>query len=117
MAKNFKTLQEKMPKAAQAKSQELAAKYRKEMALDELREARSMTQQHLAKILNVNQAAVSKLERRADMYISSLQAMVEAMGGKLCIRAKFPEGEVDITQFKKIGRDEEEKAHKKVALA
>src|SRR5882762_7672642 len=100
MAKNFKTLQEKMPKAAQAKSKELAAKYRKEMALDELREARLMTQQHLAKILTVNQAAVSKLERRGEMYVSTLQVMVEAMGGKMCINAKSPECEGDIAQFK-----------------
>ncbi len=54
---------------------------------------------HLAKILGVNQAAVSKLERRADMYVSTLQDFVKAMGGELRIIAKFPEGTVEISQF------------------
>ena len=45
----------------------LTEKYRAEMRLHRLREARLMTQVHLAKILGVNQAAVSKLERRADI--------------------------------------------------
>jgi hypothetical protein len=54
---------------------------------------------HLAKILGVNQAAVSKLERRADMYVSTLQSFVKAMGGELKITARFPEGTVEINQF------------------
>ena len=69
------------------------------MALDELRQAREMTQGHLAKILGVNQAAVSKMERRADMYVTTLQDFVKAMGGELKIIAKFPEGTVEISQF------------------
>ena len=54
---------------------------------------------HLSKILGVNQAAVSKLERRADMYVSTLQDFVKAMGGELRIIAKFPQGTVEISQF------------------
>ena len=50
-----------------------------------------MTQQHLANLLGINQAAVSKMERRADMYISTLQSMIRAMGGRLKIEAVFPE--------------------------
>jgi transcriptional regulator with XRE-family HTH domain len=72
------------------------------MALDELRQAREMTQVHLAKILGVNQAAVSKMERRADMYVTTLQDFVRAMGGELKITAKFPEGTVEITQFEEV---------------
>ena len=48
-----------------------------------------MTQVHLAKILGVNQAAVSKLECRAEMYVSTLQSFVKAMGGELKITARF----------------------------
>ncbi len=80
MPKNFETLRQKMSPAARARSRRLAAKYRSGMPLDELRQAREMTQVHLAKILGVNQAAVSKLERRADMYVSTLQEFVRAMG-------------------------------------
>ena len=109
MPKNFKTLREKMSPAARERSRVLAAKYRSEMALDELREAREMTQVHLAKVLGVNQAAVSKLERRTDMYVSTLHDFVKAMGGELKITARFPEGTVEINQFeavKKAGGEE-----------
>jgi hypothetical protein len=55
-----------------------------------------------AKILGVNQAAVSKLERRTDMYVSTLQDFVKAMGGELRITAPFPEGTVEISQFEAV---------------
>jgi transcriptional regulator with XRE-family HTH domain len=99
MAKNFKNLREKMSPEARERSSRLAAKYRSQMPLDELREAREMTQHHLARILKVNQAAVSKMERRTDMYVSTLQDFVQAMGGELKITARFPEGTVEIRQF------------------
>jgi hypothetical protein len=51
----------------------------------------------------MKQASISKLERRADMYISSLRRFVEAMGGQLEITAKFPEGDVRINQFEDLG--------------
>ncbi len=102
MPKNFNSLRTKMSPTAQQRSRQLAAKYRSGMALDELRQARELTQVHLSKILGVNQAAVSKLERRADMYVSTLHDFVKAMGGELRITAKFPEGTVEITQFEDV---------------
>src|SRR5271155_6006096 len=102
MAKNFKELREKMSPDSRERSRVLAAKYRAEMPLDELREAREMTQVLLARILKVNQAAVSKMERRADMYVSTLQDFVKAMGGELKITARFPEGTVEINQFEAV---------------
>src|SRR5256885_10772875 len=45
-ARNFNHLRAGMPPAAQRRARALAAKYRAEMALDELREAREMTQTH-----------------------------------------------------------------------
>ncbi len=109
MAKNFKNLREKMSPGARERARELSKKYRAEMALDELREARDMTQQHLARILGINQAAVSKMERRTDMYISTLQDFVRAMGGQLVITAAFPEGEIQIDQFEKLREEGNEK--------
>jgi transcriptional regulator with XRE-family HTH domain len=103
MTKRFSTLREKMSPESRERSRRLADKYRSEMALDELREARDMTQEHLARILKINQASVSKMERRADMYISTLQAIVRAMGGELRIIATFPEGgTVEISQFENM---------------
>ena len=74
-----------------------------EMPLHELRRAREMTQRDLARTLNVNQPAVSKLEQRTDVYVSSLRSYIEAVGGKLKIVAEFPEGEVAITNFSEVG--------------
>ena len=77
-----------------------------EMPLHELRQARALTQQDMAKKMNVNQPAVSKMEQRADVYVSSLRSYIEAAGGKLKIIAEFPTGEVAITNFSKIEEDE-----------
>ncbi len=64
------------------------------MSLDELRQARQMTQAKLAETLGVNQSEVSRIEHRADLYLSTLSEYVEALGGKLEIRAVFPGREV-----------------------
>jgi DNA-binding XRE family transcriptional regulator len=100
MARNFKELRSKMSAAAQNRSREKATLMIETMALDELRAARSMTQEQLANVLGVKQAAVSKMERRTDMYISTLRGIIKAMGGQLEIRAVFPDhGAVEIQQF------------------
>ena len=78
-----------------------------EMPLHELRRARALTQRDMAKMLEVNQPAVSKLEQRADVYVSSLRSYIEAVGGKLKIVAEFPEGEVAITNFSDVGEAED----------
>ena len=78
-----------------------------EMPLHELRRARALTQRDLAKKLKVNQPAVSKIEQRADVYVSSLRAYIEAVGGKLKIVAEFPYGEVAITNFSQVGEAED----------
>ena len=69
------------------------------MSLDQLRAARELTQEHLAQLLNVKQANISRMERRTDMYVGTLSKFIEAMGGHLEIRAVFPDGSVRITQF------------------
>src|SRR5438128_12120959 len=109
MAKNFKELQGKMPPEAHAKAKAEAEKIIKEMPLHELRAARLLTQEHLAKVLGINQSAVSKIERRTDMYVSTLADFVKAMGGRLEIRAIFPDGAVSITHFQEP-EDAERKA-------
>lgn len=97
--KSFKELQAKMPARSRAASEAKAKVMLREMALDELRAARDLTQEHLASRLGVKQAAVSRLERRADVYVSTLADVIEAMGGELEIRAIFPEASIRITQF------------------
>ena len=99
MARNFKELQAKISPERRARVERAALR---EMALDELRSARQLTQTGLANILGVDQGSISKLERRTDMYISTLRSYVEAMGGDLQIRAVFPDGEVQIKQFQDV---------------
>ena len=72
---------------------------RAEYPLYELRRARGLSQECIAKTLNVSQANVSKIEKRTDMYISTLRSHIRAMGGDLEIKAKFPDGEVLINVF------------------
>lgn len=99
MAKSFKVLQARMSPEARARSQAKAAAMIREMTLADLREALKLTQDQLAKKMRVNQAAVSKIERRTDMYVSTLRRMIEKMGGELEIRARLPHGEFRINQF------------------
>ncbi|MGC9158157.1 MAG: XRE family transcriptional regulator [Terracidiphilus sp.] len=73
------------------------------LPLTELRKARLMTQARLAELLQVNQGTISKMERRSDMYLSTLRSYVEAMGGTLDIRAVFPEGEVVLEHLGEAG--------------
>jgi transcriptional regulator with XRE-family HTH domain len=74
-----------------------------EMPLRKLRAARELTQENLASVLHVKQSEVSKIERRTDMYLSTLASYVRAMGGTLEVRAAFPDGEiVKINQFESL---------------
>jgi DNA-binding XRE family transcriptional regulator len=73
------------------------------MALSELRKAREKTQEELARLLHVGQPAIAKLEQRTDMYVSNLRRYVEALGGTLEIKARFPEADVLISNFEDLG--------------
>jgi transcriptional regulator with XRE-family HTH domain len=99
MARKFVELRGKMSAESRARSAAKTQRMIEEMALDELRAARQLTQEHLATLLGVNQSAVSKLERRVDMYVSTLGDFIRAMGGELEIRAVFPEGAVRVTHL------------------
>jgi transcriptional regulator with XRE-family HTH domain len=102
MAKSFKTLRNQMSAEAREAARVKARAMLDTMPLSELRQARRLSQQQLAETLNVKQSAVSKLERRTDMYISSLRSFIEAMGGDLEITARFPDGAVRIEQFEQL---------------
>lgn len=94
---------EKLPAAQRRAIAERAAELvAEEATLRQLREARRRTQEDVAEKLHVKQAAVSKLERRADMYLSTLRSYIEAMGGELEIIARFPNQTVRINQFETL---------------
>ena len=58
--------------------------------LKDLRLAAEQTQADLAAELGVGQDAISRLEKRSDMLLSTLRHYVESMGGKLELVAQFP---------------------------
>lgn len=99
MAKKFNDLVGKMPAERRKKIKVQVKEELAQMQLQELREAQELTQQEVADTLNMNQAALSKMEHQADMCVSTLRRIIAAMGGKLEIIAHFPQGDVIISQF------------------
>jgi transcriptional regulator with XRE-family HTH domain len=74
-------------------------RHKRAALLGELRRARQLTQEALAETLGMSQSEVSKVERRTDLYVSTLRRYIEAMGGELQIFARFPNGEVEVIQI------------------
>src|SRR5690242_13088628 len=101
MAKKLRDFIAALPEADQRSIHREAERLiAEEMTLRELRKARACSQQIVGDVLDINQAAVSKIERREDMHISTLRQFIEAMGGELDIIARFPDRDpVRISQF------------------
>ena len=99
MAKAWKEIRRGLSPARESKVKSGVDAEIGRLPLAELRKARLLTQDRLADLLHINQGAVSKLEKRSDMYLSTLRSYVEAMGGRLDLRAVFPNGEVVLEHF------------------
>lgn len=74
--------------------------------LQQMRKARALTQKKLAKKLGVGQVAVSKLESRSDLLLSTLRTYIEAMGGTLDLIVRFPDRQP--VKLATIGLEDEE---------
>ena len=109
MAKKFRDLRAGMSRESRGRAHKKARSMLAEFPLCELRQARHFSQEQLAAELDVRQPAVAKIEKRTDMYISTLRRFIEAMGGKLEICAHFPEGNVKINQFEELDDNPTEK--------
>lgn len=103
MARNFKTLRTALDKRLDALPEGRGAEIRKrvkaeldaeiaghEQTLADLRRARALTQIQMSTTLGVTQAQVSRIEHQTDLYISTLQSYLEAMGGELQVVGVFP---------------------------
>jgi hypothetical protein len=66
------------------------------MALHELRRARRKTQVAVAAEMQVAQSEISKIEQRSELRLGTLQEYIQALGGRLEMRAIFPEGAVEL---------------------
>ncbi len=119
MARNFQELRNKLSPERRARNSDEAKRALLEMTLQELRQkVADLSQDDVAEALEVTQGYVSKLERQDDMTVSKLYAFVEALGGVVEIRARFPEREVQIRQFEEMVKQRSavaaKSAHKKV---
>lgn len=103
MAKKFSDLRARMTPESRARAAAKAQTLLAEMPLSELRQARGLSQKMLAEVLHVQQPSIAKIEKRTDMYISTLRSHIEAMGGQLEVVAHFPEGTVKINNFADLG--------------
>jgi len=102
MAKPLKTLLDGMSDERKDRIQKMTEQLVTEVDLFELRKAKELTQQQLARELKQSQAAISKLENQSDMYISTLRRFLSALGADLKIIAEFPDKAFEIKQFKEI---------------
>lgn len=106
MAKSFdelvkRTTTKKTRQRAAARTRELLG----ELLLSEIRELVGKSQRQVAEALGIKQPSLSKLEKQADMQISTLRRIVNALGGELEVIARFPAGPVKIEQFNQARRE------------
>lgn len=96
---SFAELRSRMTPQARAAAEAEAAQLDLEMNLAEVRRAMKLSQEEIGQTLQINQGSVAKIEKRADMYVSTLRRFIEAMGGELEIVARFPDHAVKIRNF------------------
>ncbi|EJN03838.1 XRE family transcriptional regulator [Phyllobacterium sp. YR531] len=96
---SFAKLRAEMSPAQLTQVEVASSQLETEMDLAEVRRAMKLSQDELAQTLQIGQASVAKMERRADMYVSTLRRFIEAMGGELEITAKFNDHIVKIKSF------------------
>jgi predicted XRE-type DNA-binding protein len=77
----------------EAKGKELIAKVKRRMTLQQLRKGRKISQATVAEALGIGQMQISRLEKRKDPRLSTMQRTVAAMGGHLTLIATFPDQE------------------------
>ena len=59
-------------------------------SLGQLRQVAGKAQAEIAAVLHIRQPSVSKMERQADMYLSTLRGYIEAIGGELELVVRLP---------------------------
>ena len=91
MARTLDEVIATLPDARKARVEARFQELREEVeGLRELRRAAGKAQAEIASALNIKQPSVSKIEKQADMYLSTLRNYVEAIGGKLDLVVQLP---------------------------
>jgi transcriptional regulator with XRE-family HTH domain len=100
---------EELQRAVKERAAEMIAE---EMNLREVRRLRKLTQARLSKKLKIGQEGVSRIEKRSDLYISTLRNYVEGVGGKPKLVVELPDRAPVI--LSELGEDQGEKRAKKI---
>ena len=93
---SFADLRARMSPDARSEAKIEAQRLGEQMDLAEVRRAMKLSQEELGQTLQIGQGSVAKIEKRTDMYVSTLRRFIEAMGGELEIVARFPDHTVNI---------------------
>jgi len=96
---DFNELRQRMTPQRRARNEQAVRKELRHMLLSELRRLAGMTQEQLAASMGVTQPTISMLESQDDIRISTLERIVEALGGKLEVIAELPGERVTLSQF------------------
>ena len=114
MTVSLEEILQAMPEERRRRIEERAAELiAEEFRLRDLRRLRRLTQARLSKKLKIGQEGVSRIEKRTDLYLSTLRSYVEGVGGELTLMVKFPDRPpVILTGF---GENAESKKAKKKA--
>jgi transcriptional regulator with XRE-family HTH domain len=92
MVKTLAEVMKALPKDRRKRIEaETAQEVAKIMSLRDVRKAFHKSQEELAKALDMEQESVSRIERRADLLLSTMRKYVAAMGGDLKLVAEFPD--------------------------
>lgn len=100
MAKKFENLEKQMDPKRLARAKAQAKEVMAEMLLAEIRKEAGFTQEDIAKTIGIKQPSLSKLESQDDIQVSTLQRLIQALGGQLELIAHMPGGDIRISQFK-----------------
>lgn len=102
MARKFAELEAKMRPEVLARAKARAREMMAEMLLSEIRKSVGLTQEEVAQTLGIKQPTLSRLESQEDMQISTLNRLIQALGGELEIIAHMPGGDIHLTQFQDV---------------
>ena len=96
MAQQWKTIKHKFTAEEHAAIKREAHAELERIGFGKLRQARQQTQIAVAEKLNIPQGAVSRMEKRSDLLLSTLREYVDALGGRLELRAVFPDANFEL---------------------
>lgn len=102
MTKKFSNLRLNMKPELQLRVQAKTEQLLADTPFHALEQARRLSKKLIAEVLSIDEPSISRIEKRTDMYISTLRAHIQAMGGELEVVASFPCGSISINNFSEL---------------